>query len=132
MGGARTTQLIALDLAFAAAWGLQRLDSGGGFMAASVTLLELMTIAAYTLGGWGRCASRCASTPSARPCTARPNLAAGNEIATVAIRCARPQERSGALERLRAQVEAGLLRTVWVLVKDSDIQSHQWEFGSFP
>jgi hypothetical protein len=57
LGGARTAQLVMLDLAFAAAWGLQRLGAGGGYMAASVTLLELVTMAAYSLAVGALCAA---------------------------------------------------------------------------
>ena len=42
---------------------------------------------------------------------------AGGEIATVAIRCDRPQERGALLERLHTQVEGGVLRAVWVVTK---------------
>lgn len=54
-GGARTAQLVALDVIFAAAWGLQRLASGGGYMAASVTLLELVAMTAYSLAVGALC-----------------------------------------------------------------------------
>src|SRR4051794_11825811 len=49
LGGIRATQLIALDLVFAGAWGLQRLAEGGRAMAVSITLLEFVTMAAYAV-----------------------------------------------------------------------------------
>jgi hypothetical protein len=49
LGGLRTAQLLALDLVFAGAWGAQRLAEGGRAMAASITLLEFVAMAAYTI-----------------------------------------------------------------------------------
>ena len=42
---------------------------------------------------------------------------AGGQVAAVAIRSDRPHERGEVLERLRGQLEAGVLRAVWVLSK---------------
>lgn len=59
---------------------------------------------------------RWTNNPAAFPgADALAQFAAGNEIAAVAIRCYRPQERPDALERLRVQVEAGVLRALWLL-----------------
>ena len=58
---------------------------------------------------------RCTNNPAAFPgADALAEFAAGSGTAAVAIRCDRPHERAGALEQLRAQVEAGVLRAVWV------------------
>ena len=53
LGRARTALLLAFDLVFAGAWGLQRLAEDGRAMALSITLLELVTMAVYAaaLGG---------------------------------------------------------------------------------
>jgi hypothetical protein len=43
-------------------------------------------------------------------------FADGDEIAAVAIRCDRAPGSAGALERLEAQLEASVLRAIWLLV----------------
>jgi hypothetical protein len=53
-------------------------------------------------------------------------FAAGDEIASVAIRCCRPHERGDALERLRVQVEAGVLRAVWLLSQTEASGDRSW------
>jgi hypothetical protein len=53
---------------------------------------------------------------------------AGGELAVVAIRCDRPHERAGVLDKLRVQVEEGALRVVWVLATSNvgPLKSASW------
>jgi hypothetical protein len=61
---------------------------------------------------------RWTNNPAAFPgANALAEFDAGGQVAAVAIRCDRPHERGETLEKLRTQLEAGVLRAVWILMK---------------
>jgi hypothetical protein len=96
LSGARTAQLVLVDLAFAAAWGLQRLGAGGGYMAASVTVLEFVAMAGYSLALGALCVPLTTNTERAsvyRPARANARAAAAA--------CAKADAERAAAERAR-------------------------------
>jgi len=108
MGGARVAQLIALDVLFAAAWGLQRLGAGGGFMAGSVTLLELITMAAYSLAIGALCGALRANAERAAAYRPAASAAKAASVAYDRAEAARTAAERDRLPLLKAVAERDL------------------------
>ena len=138
LGRARTALLLAFDLVFAGAWGLQRLAEGGRAMALSITLLELVTMAVYAaaLGGLAvalrrngeraeryRPAYASERAASASCAKAEAALAAAEAARRVLLDAVATRELSGRTSETRQKLVAELARTAYRFSLGAAIES---------